>query len=104
MVDARADVRVLARARGVGLVVAISGSSRVDLRVQTTYTGPADEVPVRRPASPVYSPTVQRLEGLAKLTGRERYVDDLPLEESLWGATVRSPAPRGRITRIHFDP
>ena len=48
--------------------------------------------------------TVQRLEGLAKLTGRERYVDDLPLEEFLWGATVRSPAPRGRITAIRFDP
>jgi len=59
---------------------------------------------MRRPLSPVYSPTVQRLEGLAKLTGRERYVDDLPLEGFLWGATVRSPAPRGRITAIHFDP
>jgi len=59
---------------------------------------------MRRPASPVYSPTVQRLEGLAKLTGRERYVDDLPLEGFLWGATVRSPVPRGRITAIRFDP
>jgi CO/xanthine dehydrogenase Mo-binding subunit len=59
---------------------------------------------MHRPASPVYSPTVHRLEGLAKLTGRERYVDDLPLEGFLWGATVRSPAPRGRITAIRFDP
>jgi len=59
---------------------------------------------MQRPASPVYSPTVHRLEGLAKLTGRERYVDDLPLEGFLWGATVRSPAPRGRITAIRFDP
>jgi CO/xanthine dehydrogenase Mo-binding subunit len=59
---------------------------------------------MHRPRSPVYSPTVQRLEGLAKLTGRERYVDDLPLEGFLWGATVRSPAPRGRITAIRFDP
>ena len=47
---------------------------------------------------------MQRLEGLAKLTGRERYVDDLPLDGFLWGATVRSPAPRGRITAVHFDP
>jgi CO/xanthine dehydrogenase Mo-binding subunit len=47
---------------------------------------------------------VDRLEGLAKLTGRERYVDDLPLEDSLWGATVRSPAPRGRITDVRFGP
>jgi len=45
---------------------------------------------------------LQRREGLAKLIGRERYVDDLPLEDFLWGMTVRSPAPRGRITAIRF--
>lgn len=43
-----------------------------------------------------------RREGLSKLTGRERYVDDLPLEGFLWGATVRSPAARGRISDIVF--
>lgn len=43
-----------------------------------------------------------RREGLSKLTGRERYVDDLPLDEFLWGVTVRSPSPRGRITEIRF--
>src|SRR3989442_5640589 len=48
---------------------------------------------------------LHRLEGLAKLTGRERYVDDLPLGEGwLWGATVRSPAPRGRIRAVRFAP
>ena len=47
---------------------------------------------------------MDRLEGLAKLTGRERYVDDLPLAGFLWGATVRSPAPRGRITDVRFGP
>src|SRR5262249_13878437 len=31
------------------------------------------------------------------------YVDDLPLEDFLWGMTVRSPAPRGRITAIRFS-
>src|ERR1043166_8319468 len=43
-----------------------------------------------------------RREALAKLTGRERYVDDLPLEDFLWGVTVRSPAPRGRIAAVRF--
>ncbi len=47
---------------------------------------------------------MQRREGLAKLTGRERYVDDLPLEGALWGMTVRSPAPRGRVTLVRFRP
>jgi CO/xanthine dehydrogenase Mo-binding subunit len=51
---------------------------------------------------------VNRLEGLAKLTGAERYVDDLPVDAGLglgpclWGMTVRSPAPRGRIKDIRF--
>src|SRR6266487_1056493 len=46
--------------------------------------------------------TMKRREALAKLTGRERYVDDLPLDDFLWGMTVRSPAPRGRVTAIRF--
>ena len=45
---------------------------------------------------------MNRVEGLSKLTGREMYVDDLPVEGCLWGATVRSPAARGRIRGIRF--
>ena len=37
-----------------------------------------------------------------KLTGRERYVDDLEVGDHLWGATVRSAAARGRIRSIEF--
>jgi CO/xanthine dehydrogenase Mo-binding subunit len=47
---------------------------------------------------------MERIEGLAKLTGAERYVDDLAVQGALWGMTVRSPAPRGRIREIRFDP
>jgi len=46
---------------------------------------------------------LKRIEGVAKLTGRERYIDDLDLGEHLWGATVRSSAPRGRVTEIRFS-
>ncbi len=51
---------------------------------------------------------IKRREGLAKLTGREPYVDDdayagAPAGPWLWGATVRSPAARGRIRAIRFD-
>ncbi len=45
---------------------------------------------------------IMRREGLDKLSGRERYVDDLPLGPFLWGGTVRSPIARGRITEIRF--
>ena len=46
---------------------------------------------------------MRRLEGLAKLAGREQYLDDLPLDGAWWGMTVRSPSPRGRIRRVVFD-
>ncbi len=45
---------------------------------------------------------MKRVEGLSKLTGGERFVDDLPVDEVLWGGTVRSPASRGRIRDVRF--
>jgi CO/xanthine dehydrogenase Mo-binding subunit len=45
---------------------------------------------------------VARKEGRAKVTGQSRYVDDLFLPGMLHGVTVRSPAPRGLITAIHY--
>jgi len=48
---------------------------------------------------------LMRREGLEKLSGQSRYLADLPLPEgACWGATVRSPVPRGRIRAIRFDP
>jgi len=47
---------------------------------------------------------VRRKEGRAKVTGEAVYVDDLSPAGLLHGVTVRSPAARGRITAIHFDP
>ncbi len=53
---------------------------------------------------------MKRIEGLAKLTGSERYVDDLGadgglgLGPCLWGMTVRSPASRGRVREVKFGP
>lgn len=47
---------------------------------------------------------IPRTDGLDKLSGRAKYVDDLVVEGVLHGATIRSPIARGRIKRIHFDP
>jgi CO/xanthine dehydrogenase Mo-binding subunit len=47
---------------------------------------------------------VPRKEGRAKVTGSARYVDDITMPGMLYGTTVRSPAPRGRILNINFDP
>ena len=45
---------------------------------------------------------VPRKEGRRKVTGQSRYIDDISFPEMLYGATVRSPAPRGRIKSIAF--
>jgi CO/xanthine dehydrogenase Mo-binding subunit len=47
---------------------------------------------------------VARREARQKVTGRARYVDDLTMPGMLYGATVRSAAPRGRIVDIDFEP
>ena len=47
---------------------------------------------------------VLRKEGIDKLLGRARYVDDLDIDEMWHGATVRSAIPRAIIRAIHFDP
>src|ERR1043166_817877 len=44
-----------------------------------------------------------RKEGRKKVTGQALYVDDLSFPEMLHGATVRSPAARGKIKSISFD-
>ncbi|MGB0006214.1 MAG: xanthine dehydrogenase family protein molybdopterin-binding subunit [Candidatus Sulfotelmatobacter sp.] len=46
--------------------------------------------------------SVPRKEGRDKVTGRSQYVDDMVLPNMLFGATVRSQIPRGRIKRITF--
>jgi CO/xanthine dehydrogenase Mo-binding subunit len=48
--------------------------------------------------------SVPRKEGREKVTGRAVYVDDLSFPEMLYGVTVRSSVPRGRIRDIHFEP
>jgi CO/xanthine dehydrogenase Mo-binding subunit len=48
--------------------------------------------------------SVPRKEGRDKVTGAARYVDDIRLPGMLYGATVRSKIPRGKIKRISFSP
>ncbi len=45
-----------------------------------------------------------RREGRAKVTGQARYLDDLTMPGMLYGATVRSAVPRGRIVEIDYGP
>jgi CO/xanthine dehydrogenase Mo-binding subunit len=45
-----------------------------------------------------------RKEGRDKVTGKARYIDDITVPNMLYGATVRSRIPRGRIKKITFGP
>jgi CO/xanthine dehydrogenase Mo-binding subunit len=46
--------------------------------------------------------SVPRKEGRKKVTGQALYVDDISFPEMLYGTTVRSSVPRGRIKNISF--
>jgi CO/xanthine dehydrogenase Mo-binding subunit len=46
--------------------------------------------------------SIPRKEGRGKVTGSARYVDDLTFPDMIYGVTVRSSAPRGKILGIHF--
>jgi len=48
--------------------------------------------------------SVPRQEGRDKVTGRSQYVDDMVLPNMLFGATVRSRIPRGRINESRSAP
>jgi CO/xanthine dehydrogenase Mo-binding subunit len=48
--------------------------------------------------------SVPRKEGRDKVTGKSQYVDDMVLPDMLFGATVRSSIPRGRIRKITYGP
>src|SRR6476661_2521974 len=54
------------------------------------------------PDHPIGKP-FPRKEGRKKVTGQALYIDDLTFHGMLHGATVRSPAARGRIKNISFD-
>ena len=47
---------------------------------------------------------VHRKEGLAKVVGAARYIDDFSMPGMIYGATVRSVIPRGRVLGIKFGP
>jgi CO/xanthine dehydrogenase Mo-binding subunit len=49
--------------------------------------------------------SVPRADGAAKVLGTAQYVDDLPrMPGEIFGATVRSPVPRGILRGVRFDP
>jgi len=55
------------------------------------------------PKTRIVGAAVPRKEGIDKLLGRARYVDDIEREGMWYGATVRSTIPRGLIRSIAFD-
>jgi CO/xanthine dehydrogenase Mo-binding subunit len=54
--------------------------------------------------APIVGTSVPRIEGRDKVNGLARYVDDMVLPGMLYGATVRSRIPRGKIKEFTFGP
>src|SRR3954447_12629518 len=48
--------------------------------------------------------SLPRVDGVAKVTGRARYLDDLDAPTAWFGATVRSKVPHGVLEAIDLDP
>ena len=48
--------------------------------------------------------SIPRADGAAKVSGDAQYVDDIRPTDCLYGATVRSPVPHGKILAIQKDP
>ncbi len=70
----------------------------------TTATSSPATTPARTKATFVGT-NVPRVDGLAKVTGRAAYVDDLAATpDELFGATVRSPHARGKLRGVTLDP
>ena len=46
---------------------------------------------------------VKRKDGIGKATGRTKYVDDVTFPGMLYGRTVRTTIPCGRVTNVRLD-
>ena len=52
---------------------------------------------------PAVGRSVARKDGIGKATGAARYADDLVFPGMLFGRTIRSTVPRGRVRSVHLD-
>src|ERR1700682_4334146 len=75
---------------------------RTDPRLPRLWYGP--EMKQIQLEQGVVGRSPPRKDGADKVTGRARYLDDLSFEGQLWGRTVRSHVPHGRIKSITWDP
>ena len=53
--------------------------------------------------TPAVGRNVARKDGMPKTTGAAKYVDDLRFPGMLYGRTIRSTIPRGRVTSVSLD-
>ncbi len=74
----------------------MTGDAGTEVKLLVEGTRPAR---LGRPLTVVGQP-IDRLDGLAKVTGAARYAGDVKLPGLLFGAVLRCPHPRARIARI----
>ncbi|MGF1471636.1 MAG: xanthine dehydrogenase subunit D [Rubrobacteraceae bacterium] len=70
-------------------------------RAQTAPSTPTRERPEAHPSTPSgVGESMERPDGIPKVTGEFEYSSDLSLDGMLWGATLRSPHPHAKIWSI----
>lgn len=69
-----------------------------------SFSSPMTPNTTTRTATQIVGTPQIRKEGVDKVLGRAKYIDDLEREGMWYGATVRSTIPRGRIQSIHYGP
>src|SRR4051812_5718066 len=60
--------------------------------------------PSPRPSTSAVGHNVPRKEGVEKVTGAARYIDDYQFPAMIYGATVRSTVPAAKIRSVELDP
>jgi CO/xanthine dehydrogenase Mo-binding subunit len=59
---------------------------------------------VGTPRKPSVGSSLTRVEGLGKVNGSTKYIADLNFPNQLFGGTVRTKLPRGRVRAVVFEP
>jgi CO/xanthine dehydrogenase Mo-binding subunit len=59
--------------------------------------------PAQLPQMRAVGTSVKRKDGIGKATGHAKYADDLTFPGMLYGRTIRTTIPAGRIANIHLD-
>jgi len=87
-----------------GVLCRCTGYRKIIEAVLAAIDGVDPTEPAAPPPGQAVGARLPKTDGIAKLTGAERYGDDVAPADALWLRAVRSPHARARFTLGSFDP